>query len=194
MRVLIWAAGLALMGGDLAAAEPSFDCAKARGTVERMICGDADLAALDVELARVYRLARGGAALVAEERAWIAARDGCADRDCAREAYAARITALRLSRPGAARDEAGISVGPFLARCEGTDTPITVTFFNGPESIVYLRGRDQSRVLAVGRSASGARYVGDGPEGETVFWVKGDSARFDRPGAASLTCALVPMG
>jgi uncharacterized protein len=34
---------------------PSFDCAKASGRVEALICSDPELAALDVELARPYR-------------------------------------------------------------------------------------------------------------------------------------------
>jgi para-nitrobenzyl esterase len=36
---------------------PSFDCARATGTVEKMICGDAGLAKLDRELAGVYAAA-----------------------------------------------------------------------------------------------------------------------------------------
>ncbi len=36
---------------------PTFDCEKAEGTVEEMICADAALAALDVELDAVWRQA-----------------------------------------------------------------------------------------------------------------------------------------
>ena len=38
-------------------AKASFDCAKATAAAEKLVCGDAQLATLDVELARPYHLA-----------------------------------------------------------------------------------------------------------------------------------------
>jgi len=77
----------------------SFDCVKAATDVERMICTDPALGALDGELAAAY-----GAALVAagaddarltdDQRAWLARRDRCADADCVAAAYRARLLAL----------------------------------------------------------------------------------------------------
>ena len=45
---------LALMPLLASAATPSFDCAKAHGTTEQLICQDAGLAALDNQLATLY--------------------------------------------------------------------------------------------------------------------------------------------
>ncbi|HYD05813.1 MAG TPA: DUF3298 domain-containing protein [Reyranella sp.] len=47
-------AALALLWPGIAAAQPSFDCAKASTPVERVICGSTKLAAADRELATVY--------------------------------------------------------------------------------------------------------------------------------------------
>ncbi len=58
-------------------AAPSFDCAKAAEISEKIICGNDELAALDVELSKLYsaRLSEldsfGNAALRKDEKAWI---------------------------------------------------------------------------------------------------------------------------
>src|SRR5437870_5090367 len=46
-----------LLGFAAAAAQPSFDCARAHRAPERAICANEELAALDREEARLYRLA-----------------------------------------------------------------------------------------------------------------------------------------
>lgn len=78
---------------------PSFDCAKAGNAPERMICGDRDLARLDVELAAAYSKARVAAAdpnaLRAEQQAWLkSSRNACADKACMVDAYKTRLTQL----------------------------------------------------------------------------------------------------
>ena len=65
------------------AKEPAFDCAKAQGEVERLICGNEALAALDRKLDDIYRSAavkaRGKLAtqLRAEQRGWVKGRNEC---------------------------------------------------------------------------------------------------------------------
>lgn len=65
------------------AAGPSFDCAKADGTVQQLICKDAGLAALDRKLDVAYKGAVAKAkgkmlgALKSEQRGWIKGRDEC---------------------------------------------------------------------------------------------------------------------
>lgn len=73
---------LSILGTSAFAGGPSFDCTQARTGVEKLICGDAGLAALDFELARIYgqrrkSLVGDGAeeALVAEQREWRKKRD-----------------------------------------------------------------------------------------------------------------------
>lgn len=59
-----------------AATTPSFDCDEAKADVDRLICGDSELAALDVKLAKAFAtaLARAPAGAVgdlkASQKAW----------------------------------------------------------------------------------------------------------------------------
>lgn len=83
------------------AADPSFDCDRARGEVETLICGDDELAALDVDLAKAFAgaLARSPANGVNDlklaQRAWAKERDACRRSDdmraCALAAYRKRL-------------------------------------------------------------------------------------------------------
>jgi uncharacterized protein len=65
------------------AAQPTFDCARAQGEVEQLICRDESLAALDRRLAEVYEAAKAKArgALVGrlrtEQRGWVKGRNDC---------------------------------------------------------------------------------------------------------------------
>ncbi|MDZ7703911.1 MAG: YARHG domain-containing protein [Trueperaceae bacterium] len=62
---------------------PSFDCSNATLWAETLICADNDLAALDRRIAAAYQATLGQLAsgpaeeLKAEQRAWIAERNGC---------------------------------------------------------------------------------------------------------------------
>ena len=99
--VLSAAAMLLLLGAGASSAQPSFDCAKASNAVERAICADPNLAALDVEMAAVYSAARaaveGAAAekLVAAQRAWMKRRGRCGgDAACLAAQISKRIAEL----------------------------------------------------------------------------------------------------
>jgi uncharacterized protein len=78
--------------------KPSFDCARARGQVEQLICKSSGLSALDVEKAGLLRRARAGAttpdAVNAEEDVWLSYRNGCLDTACLADAYRRRIKEL----------------------------------------------------------------------------------------------------
>lgn len=62
---------------------PAFDCAKAKGEVEQLICSDATLAALDRKLDQVYQAVSAKAkgdlatALRQEQRGWVSGRNDC---------------------------------------------------------------------------------------------------------------------
>jgi uncharacterized protein len=62
---------------------PTFDCAKAQGEVEKLICSDASLAALDRRLDGVYKAASAKAKgrlatqLREEQRGWVKGRNDC---------------------------------------------------------------------------------------------------------------------
>lgn len=74
--------GAGATGSDRPAG-PAFDCKKAQGRVEQLVCADAGLAALDRRLDQVYQavLARAEsrlrATLRAEQRGWIKGRNDC---------------------------------------------------------------------------------------------------------------------
>lgn len=86
---------------------PSFDCLKASGQVEKLICSDSELAGLDVELACLYKAALTKAAgqelktLRAYQRGWIKGRNECwkaigvSVRACVEASYRDRIKELR---------------------------------------------------------------------------------------------------
>jgi uncharacterized protein len=92
------AQGGSAQGGGSA---PSFDCRYARSPVEKAVCSDPVLAAMDRRLARLYAdaAARGTRGLEAEQEAWRARREACArDEDlaaCTSETYDARIRELQ---------------------------------------------------------------------------------------------------
>ncbi len=67
-----------------AASGQSFDCAKATSAVEKMICSDTELKALDTRMAQLYAQALKAVpvaeqpGLRSEQRDWIKTRDACA--------------------------------------------------------------------------------------------------------------------
>src|ERR1700741_1290308 len=68
-----------------ASAAPSFNCKKAKGLVEKQICGNPEFKPLDRDIASLYTrslalLAKpDGDALREEQRAWMKERDECED-------------------------------------------------------------------------------------------------------------------
>jgi uncharacterized protein len=74
--------------------QPSFSCAAAINQVERVICADPGLSALDAQTAALYKRARANAGdtagLADEQSAWLYRRNRCADTECIRESYADR--------------------------------------------------------------------------------------------------------
>jgi hypothetical protein len=74
--------------------EPSFSCASANNTAERLICGDRQLALMDLEVAALYKRARANAVdpspLADEQSAWTDQRNSCGSVECVREAYLQR--------------------------------------------------------------------------------------------------------
>jgi uncharacterized protein len=99
---------LALMlaaAGAAQAASPSFDCAKASSSVEKLICNDAELAKLDNSLSSLYHTlmkntpAAEQKTLKAEQRGWVKGRDDCWKSDdmrgCVVSEYQYRINELK---------------------------------------------------------------------------------------------------
>lgn len=76
----------------------SFDCAKARTKVEKLICGDAELSRLDEDLSKTYQqtLERSDdkQKLTDEQRQWLKRRNVCTDAVCVKRAYEGRLKEL----------------------------------------------------------------------------------------------------
>lgn len=84
------------------AAKPSFDCAKATNAVERAICSDPMLAAMDVSVAADYKKALNAAAnkeaLKAEQRQWLQQMHSqCSNGafQCIQQHYRERLSQLK---------------------------------------------------------------------------------------------------
>ncbi len=91
-----------------AVAAPSFDCTKASVPVEKLVCGDRALAALDRALDAAYVDAMQRAhtdvktAIRAAQRKWIAERNGCAEardvKGCVAKSYERRLAEVQPRR------------------------------------------------------------------------------------------------
>jgi uncharacterized protein len=177
-----------------AAATPSFNCANAKLKAEIMVCGNARLAQLDVEVTRLYDLIGKApdidrAGLQRQKGIWLNKRNTCAittdSETCLLNTYAGRISDLRAGYP-VARNDTAISIGPIGWHCPGGD--MTSTFINGTSEMVYVKWADKSAVLTQGVSASGARYAADLPDGSYEFWNKGDEVMWTVAGKGMVTC------
>ena len=71
--------------------QPSFDCSKASTRVEKIVCSNPKLAALDREMASNYKEARDAAAdkveLKNEHMAWLKTLKQCPDEACLAQSY-----------------------------------------------------------------------------------------------------------
>src|SRR5688572_7235353 len=144
---------------------PTFECAKATGEIEALICKDPALIALDRKLADVFGTAvkklppRVAVEQRTLQRGWITNRNECVDADdlraCTERTYQMRIVELQII--------SGQLKGPkpvdFVC-VGGEDRPLTLTYFETePRSALIQYGGD--RIIAfIARSASGARYTG----------------------------------
>lgn len=170
---------------------PDFDCKKARGDVEKLICADKELARRDWALAAVYRKALGRIAgddaqvraLKAEQRGWIKGRNDCWKaqdvRACVSAAYSDRHATL-LARFGMI--DAGRTQ---VWTCDGTAAPLYVTpFMTEPPTVNLLRG-DEMATAIQRPAASGSRY--EAPFGVS-FSIKGKEATLEWPQGSQSVC------
>lgn len=99
--LLVCAFGVFLFATAPRAMAASFDCSKASGTAETLICEDARTSTLDSKLQQAYKAALAAVAssskktLIEEQRHWIRyTRDVCQDEACLQQVYTARIAVL----------------------------------------------------------------------------------------------------
>jgi uncharacterized protein/heat shock protein HslJ len=155
-----------LATGQLHAAAPVIDCRKPpAGSMEALVCGDAELMALDRVMATVYAAAVKKAGrerpplLKAEQRGWIKGRNDCWKSDdkraCVVDSYRRRIVELQ------ARYRLVTASAPVRYVCNGNpaDEVVATYFQTDPPSLIAERG-DSSSLMYQAPSASGARYLG----------------------------------
>ncbi|MBL0375323.1 hypothetical protein JJB09_25230 [Rhizobium sp. KVB221] len=184
------------------AGSPSFDCAKADSSAEELICGDRELARLDVEATRLFRLVRDRPELAAEQRQalnddrkhWQKVRDECwiAEdfRRCIVAAYAIRIHSLRENHAQThARDKEGITKGPFQLACKNLPGTVKATFIKSEPPVTTVQMQEQFHV-GIGL---GLRYVESGPNGEMTFWTTGKNAFLKLPDGTRYDCIVQPQ-
>jgi len=188
-------AGLAVTpahGAETQAKGPAFDCAKASSTVEKLICTDEGLSALDRQLDGVYKAAMAKARddmpayLRTEQRGWVKGRDECwkaqgegnpvflteswiatSVPDCVEGHYKMRISELQVKYQLAPERK------PAFFACNGNPSnEVVATFFETDPPAARLERGDRTVIAWQVRSGSGARYEGQ----NVTFWNKGDEA------------------
>jgi len=177
-----------------AAAMPSpgapLDCTRASGDIEKLVCSDPKLSALDQKLGSVYREAEAKqvtpppAWFTAEQQAWIKGRDDCwkstDQRACADSAYTLRIAAIQATSLLVPTKGPVVYVCP---RADGSHDEVQAMYADtDPPSVVLARG-EKSVVAYIARSGSGAKYAG----ANVTFWDKGGEVQVTWFGT-NLTC------
>ena len=165
----------------------SFDCGRARGQAQELVCGDAGLAAMDREVARLSGLAMEPAA----QADWEQQRDTCDKADELRQCVmAAAMLKIHRLRQGSEAARAGeqLSVGPVTYSCQGFAGPILATFVTGSVGAVALEWGEQAIAIDQVNAASGAKYEGRWNGQPYGFWSKGKEATFTVAGKGDLQC------
>ncbi len=189
---------------DAASFKTSFDCNAATASIEKLICRDSQLAQMDIELLRLYRLALTDEhsvplpdKVMIDQKFWIDARNQCASEQdpkaCTIRSYAERAYQLRKgSAIVRTRDPSRLTEGPLAFRCPGLNTPLAATFFTTLPGVVYLKWASASITLIQVSSEMGAQYTGKDYQGSYSFWQSGDDVLFQKPGSGAMSCKVEP--
>ncbi|WP_156841460.1 lysozyme inhibitor LprI family protein [Novosphingobium aquimarinum] len=182
---------------DTVTASPSFDCTGEREGSRSLVCSDAELAALDREMARLYELARTtpnldadrAAELEGTQQVWLKGRDACANapdpRYCLFSSYSGRINELRMVYADAGgSDTSGISSGPVPLACDGLDFPVGLTLLRSDPGGAFVFWKDQAVALRRVRDGKVERYAGDNNLGDVVLSLNFQDAELVLPGEA----------
>lgn len=119
-------------------------------------------------------------------------------RNCVRDSYTLtlRVHELRQAFVDArTRDREGISSGPFVLRCENFGALISLSYVAAtPNLASVLCLADKSLVMERIPADSGAIYVGQSVDGQSVLWVHDEKATFEQPGAQPRSCEIMVPG
>ncbi|SHE93132.1 Uncharacterized protein YPO0702 [Microbulbifer donghaiensis] len=175
---------------------PSYSCEGVEtGSIEAMVCSDAELAALDRKLADVYAKASAKAAnerpplLKAEQRGWIKGRNECwksdDKRNCVADEYQRRIAELQ------ARYRLVAATGPVTYVCgDNPANEVVATYFQtDPPTLIAERG-DSVSLMFLQPSASGSKYQG---RNESLWEHQGEAKIIWGYGADEMHCRKTPL-
>ena len=184
----------------------SFDCAKTTASIEKLICRDSQLAQMDLEMTRLYRLALTDEhsvpppdKVMIDQQFWLDERNQCASqadpKACTIRSYAERAYQLRKgSAIVRTRDPDRLTEGPMAFRCPGMSAPLSVTFYTTQPGVVYLKWANSSVTLNQVPNDSASRYTGKDSLGNYSFWQNGTTVLFQKPGTGEMTCTAEPIG
>ena len=184
----------------------SFDCATPQASVEKLICHDAQLAQMDLELNRLYLLALTDEHSVprpdkveVDQRFWIDVRNQCGSgaqaRACVIRSYAERAHQLRQgSAIARTKDPSRRTEGPLAFHCAGFSPLIAATFFTVEPGVVLLKWANTSITLDQVPNEYGTQYTGKDYKGNYSFWQIGDDVFLQIPGSGKMNCAAEPVG
>lgn len=184
----------------------SFDCGDARARVEKLICHDPQLAQMDIELMRLYRLALTDEhsvplpdKVMRDQQFWIDARNQCGTapepKTCTVRSYAERAHQLRQgSAIVRTKDPDRLTDGPLAFRCIGLNALIAATYFHTQPGVVYLKWANASITLNQVPSDSGSRYIGKDYQGNYSFRQNDYGVFFQKPGSGEMSCTVEPVG
>lgn len=170
------------------AARPSFDCANPKlSSVEKVICGDDQLAALDARMALTY--AEAAAQSVrwklplpdGEQQAWLRQRAACAGKEaraCLAALYPRRIAELQASY-ALVRGRV-----PVELTCGGE--PVTLFFFDTDPGVAVVHRAGVASTLFREKTASGIRYA----SGERSYTEHQGNIRLKPGSGAPLACKV----
>jgi uncharacterized protein/heat shock protein HslJ len=179
-----------LATGFALAQTPAFDCRKASGEIEKQICADSELGALDRTLSVVYAAALRKSRnehppmLKAEQRGWIKGRNECwkaADQlQCVAQAYRLRIAELQARY----RLVPVSASATFICEGDSRNQVIANFFQTDPPSLIAERG-DSVSLMFQQPAASGARYQG---RNESLWEHQGEATVVWGYGAPEMRC------
>lgn len=187
---------VALSVPAMAAEKPSFDCGKVQAdSIEELVCQDAGLTKLDQQLAEVYAQAADKAKneqppmLKAMQRGWVKGRNECwkseDKRACVESSYRTRIAELQ------AQYRLVEMTGPIFYACDGNPAnEVVVSYFKTePATLIAERG-DQTSLMFVQPSGSGAKYQG---RNESLWEHHGEAKIVWGYEAPEMTCVVKPQ-
>ena len=177
---------------------PAFDCGRAEGEVEMLLCRDSDLAKLDQEMADVYWTGMAVAATSGPkakqamatnkemQRGWIKERNDCWKapdvKICVTGSYYRRLAELE------ARWNLVDMAGTDTYTCSDGRVVSVARYKTTHWGAADVRTNDGSEIYVQTRTASGVKY--EGPFGRFV-WNKGKAAQMKlTPNEPELSCEI----